>query len=164
MQLFCETYQVGDGVEIIEYNNLDKDTCLCLTDKNISACGIPIDLRVVKFHAFNVGTFISCIGGQNYIKISKIVESKYGNIDYNVNIDTLVMPTDICSDNNGHIYVSGQGSNNIHRLTQDGKVVDIPLDSRHGITQPVALCFTKNYDKLYIVNEWGKSVLVFDVI
>lgn len=61
-------------------------------------------------------------------------------------------PTDICSDNNEHIYASGQGCNNIHRLTQDGKVLDIPLDSRHGITQPVALCFNQNYDKLYIAN------------
>ncbi|VDI34088.1 Hypothetical predicted protein [Mytilus galloprovincialis] len=85
-------------------------------------------------------------------------------------------PTDICSDENGHIYVSGQGSNNIHRLegyfkksdryriNQDYKVLDIPLDSNHGIKEPVALCFNQNYSKLYIVNEWGKSVLIFDVI
>lgn len=92
-------------------------------------------------------------------------------------------PTDICSDNNGHIYVSGQGSNNIHRLiwqskrteikwgrskrysiTENYKVLDIPLDTNHGIKKPVSLCFAKDYSKLYIVNEWGKSVLVFDVI
>lgn len=73
-------------------------------------------------------------------------------------------PTDIGSDNNGHIFVSGQGSNSIHRLTQNGKVLDIPLDSRHSFTQPVALCFYQNYDKLYISNEGGTSILILNVI
>ncbi|VDI34087.1 Hypothetical predicted protein [Mytilus galloprovincialis] len=86
-------------------------------------------------------------------------------------------PTDISSDDNGHIYVSWQGSNNIHRLEEDTKysyvtgeevtdwkVLDIPLDSRQGIKEPVSLCLSQDYSKLYIVNEWGKSVLVFDVI
>lgn len=76
----------------------------------------------------------------------------------------MVTPSDICSDNNGHIYISGQGSNNIHRLTQDDKVLDIPLDTRHYISQPVTLCFNINHDKLYIDNEWGKTVLVFNVV
>lgn len=44
----------------------------------------------------------------------------------------------------------------------DWKVLD--MDSQHGIKEPVALCFNKDSSKLYIVNEWGKSVLVFDVI
>ncbi|CAC5422666.1 unnamed protein product [Mytilus coruscus] len=76
-----------------------------------------------------------------------------------------------------HIYVIGQGSNNIHRLEkwsiafkrqygwkQDLKVLDIPLDSHHAIKEPVAVCFNQDCSKLYIVNEWGKSVLVFNVI
>ncbi|CAC5394566.1 unnamed protein product [Mytilus coruscus] len=83
-------------------------------------------------------------------------------------------PTEICSVDYGHIYVSGQGSDNIHRLIfeskttkiecvlrssmdkverstmdeveQDYKVLDIPLDSRHGIKEPVALCFNQDYN------------------
>ncbi|VDI79287.1 Hypothetical predicted protein [Mytilus galloprovincialis] len=86
-------------------------------------------------------------------------------------------PTDICSDDYGHFYVSGQGSNNIHRIesymeedlwsgcrTTKRKVLDIPLDKDHGIKKPVALCFNQDYSKLYIVNDWGKTVLIFDVI
>ncbi|CAC5371204.1 unnamed protein product [Mytilus coruscus] len=139
---------------------------ICLTNEpsHTHSYGYPIDPRVVKFHAFDVGTFISCIGGQSYIKVSKWKYLGDNVNEHTVKIETMVTPTDICSDNNGHVYVSGQASNNIHRLTQDGKVLDIPLDTRHGITQPVALCFNQNYDKLYIVNRWGKSVLVFDVI
>ena len=51
-----------------------------------------------------------------------------------------------------------------YRLTEDDKMIDIPLSSQHGIKYPVAMCFNRNYTKLYIVNEWGKSVMVFNVI
>ena len=50
-------------------------------------------------------------------------------------------PIDICSDDYGHIYVSGQYSHNIHRLAKDGKMIDISLSSKHGIKYPVAMCF-----------------------
>lgn len=120
---------------------------------------------VVRFHAVREGAFFSCIGGQSYIKYTKhYIAYAHKKEEYIINIESMDTQTDICSDNNGHVYVSGQGSNNIHRLTQDGKVLDIPLDSRHGILKPVALCFNHNQTKLYITNQWGKSVSVFDVI
>ncbi|CAG2251622.1 unnamed protein product [Mytilus edulis] len=128
---------------------------------------------VVRFHAVNEQSCISCIGGQNYITLKEAWECPNKICD----IGTMDTPTDICSDDYGHIYVSGQGSNNIHRLTdamekirkkyyceQDWKVLDIPLDAQHGIKEPVALCFNQDFSKLYIVNEWGKFVLVFDVV
>ncbi|XP_052086103.1 uncharacterized protein LOC127723496 [Mytilus californianus] len=149
-----------------------------LTD--ISKNGSIIGTRVVKFHTVNKDACLFCTGGQNYITYI----NSWDGSNKIYNIATIDTPTDICSDDNGLIYVSGQGSNNIHRLVweskktkigdtrirtwykqeQDYKVLDIPLDSHHGIKEPVALCFNKDYSKLYIVNEWGKSVLVFDVI
>ncbi|CAG2230941.1 ECO1 [Mytilus edulis] len=134
-----------------------------------------IQHRVVKFHALDENAFFTCKGGQNYITYSHQNEF-HGNIT----IATMDTPSDMCDDDYKHIYISGQESNNIHRLKWDGKVVlglrvhvtnaqdwkviDIPLDSKHGINKPVAMCFNKTYTKLYIVNEWGKLVLVFDVI
>ncbi|XP_052085768.1 uncharacterized protein LOC127723244 [Mytilus californianus] len=145
-----------------------------LTD--ISKNGSIVGSRVVKFHTVNENSCLFCTGGQNYITYN---ESWTGPVRV-YKIATIDTPTDICSDDNGHVYVSGQGSNNIHRLVweskepkmvddwytqeRDYKVLDIPLDTHHGIKEPVALCFNKDYSKLYIVNEWGKSVLVFDVI
>ncbi|CAG2239605.1 unnamed protein product [Mytilus edulis] len=151
---------------------------------DISTNGCKIGSPIVKFHTVG-NTHLSCTGGQNHINCYEI-----GRQQENISIiDTMDSPTDICSDDNGHIYVSGQGSNNIHRLEDaskklkdiprksgqvmnyrrfyvkpDWKVLDIPLDSRHGIQEPVALCFNHEYSKLYIVNDWGKSVLVFGVI
>lgn len=102
--------------------------------------GRTINPLVVRFRAIEQNTFVSCIGGQSCIHFDRY---DYG-VHRFINSESMDMPTDICSDNNGHIYVSGQSSNNIHRLTKDGKILDIPLDSRHGIIQPVALCFNRN--------------------
>ncbi|XP_071141763.1 uncharacterized protein [Mytilus edulis] len=139
---------------------------------HLSHTGYTLGSCFIKFHTINEDSFLSCIGGQNYIMYNQR-QRQPKKID---NIATMDTPTDICSDDYGHIYISGQESNNIHRLemyiqkapwqqdTTVWKVLDIPLDLSNGIKEPVALCFNKDYSKLYIVNEWGKSVLVFDVI
>ncbi|VDI34859.1 Hypothetical predicted protein [Mytilus galloprovincialis] len=130
----------------------------------------PVHSRVLKFHALDEKSVFTCKGGQNYITYSQQYEF-HGNIT----IATIDTPSDICNDDYKHIYISGQGSNILHRLKWDGKVVldlrvhdknahdwkviDIPLDSKHGINKPVAMCFNQNYTKFYVVNEWGKSVL-----
>jgi hypothetical protein len=125
----------------------------------------------IKSHT--VGTNLkhySCVSGQNHFAISTLVKTFHTIAVYsirkieNVEFPTLRVPSDICSDDNGHIYVSGQYSHNVHRLTEDDKIIDIPLSSKHGIKYPVAMCFNRNYTKLYIVNEWGRSVMVFNVI
>ncbi|CAC5387690.1 unnamed protein product [Mytilus coruscus] len=140
--------------------------------KDVATYGYKIRACILKFHTVNEDSWFSCIGGQHYITFNEKLEYRIKII----NIATIDAPNDICSDHNGHIYVNGQGSNNIHRLkgyiqeslleseTTVWKVLDIPLDAHHGIKEPVALCFNKDYSKLYIVNERGKSVLVLDVI
>ncbi|CAC5390166.1 unnamed protein product [Mytilus coruscus] len=148
-----------------------KDYVNNITD--VQKHGETIGSCVLKFHTVNGDSWLSCTGGQNYITYNE-GRGRQSQIE---NIATIDTPNDICSDDYGHIYVSGQGSNNIHRLAgyskqhvglfdteKDWKVLDIPLDTHHGIKEPVALCFNKDYSKLYIANEWGKSVLVFDVI
>ncbi|CAC5388266.1 unnamed protein product [Mytilus coruscus] len=154
------------GVNIHGQSYIHHFTSLSTIGETVYTAGQQnnIGSGVVKTHTIDGQTYFSCIGGQNFIMVRKqgtlYLNSVLENMSSIATIDT---PTDICSDDNGHLYVSGQGSNNIHRLTQDGKVLDIPLHSQHGIKQPVAVCFDQNYTKLYIVNEWGKSVLVFDV-
>ncbi|CAC5400082.1 unnamed protein product [Mytilus coruscus] len=147
--------------------------CEKFSFSNILSNALEIGSRVVKFQTVDADSCLSCIGGQNYI----LYKERWENQQKIYDITTMDTPTDICSDNNGHMYVSGQESNNIHRLAEDRKrsnislrmesdwkVLDIPLDSHHGIKKPVALCFNQDYSRLYIVNDWGKSVLVFDVI
>ena len=119
---------------------------------------------VIKLHT--VGTseanlkHYSCVSGKNHFAVSNYNGGNYPNVEF----PTLRGPSDICSDDYGHVYVSGQCSHNIHRLTKDEHMIDIPLSSQHGIKYPVAMCFNRNYTKLYIANKWGKSVMVFNVI
>ena len=119
---------------------------------------MAIKLHTVGTNKRNLKHY-SCVSGQNHFEVSTHVRNHA-----NMKFPTLRVPSDICSDDYGHIYVSGQYSHNVHRLTEDGKMIDIPLSSQHGIKYPVAMCFNRNYTKLYIVIEWGKSVMVFNVI
>ena len=119
---------------------------------------MAIKLHSVRTNKRNLKHY-SCVSGQNHFAVLT-----HGRNDANMKFPTLRVPSDICSDDYGHIYVSGQYSHNIHRLTEDDKIIDIPLSSKHGIKYPVAICFNRNYTKLYIVIEWGKSVMVFNVI
>ncbi|CAG2245334.1 unnamed protein product [Mytilus edulis] len=145
----------------------------CITQPN-SKCVVQIDpdrmIVLFKTTCDELNTTLSCVSSTpKYWK-------DFSGYPTMMNIATMDTPTDICSDDNGHIYVSGQDSNNIHRLVNyitklpfgaksDCKVIDIPLDSQHGIKEPVALCFNKDYSKLYIVNEWGNQfwfLMLFD--
>ncbi|CAG2212342.1 unnamed protein product [Mytilus edulis] len=91
-------------------------SALAVHHDQISLTDLPYNGRhilgscVVKFHTVNEETSLSCIGGQNYITYNEIFKQPT-KID---NIATMDLPTDICSDDYGHAYVSGQGSNNIH--------------------------------------------------
>ncbi|CAG2193474.1 unnamed protein product [Mytilus edulis] len=172
LDLDSEPYDVAITSQNIGYITQPNSRSVDLT--RLSYTGYIIGLCLVKFHAVNEKSSFSCIGGQNYIMYHETTRGYTKKID---NIATLDTPTDICSDDNGHIYVSGQGSNNIHRLERylhkepwetsgktAWKLLDIPLDLSHGVKEPVALCFNHEFSKLYIVNKWGKSVLVFEVI
>ena len=117
---------------------------------------MAIKLHTVGTSERNLKHYL-CVSGQNHF-----ATSHYDNV--NVEFPTLRVPSDICSDDYGHVYVSGQYSHNIHRLTKGDKMIDIPLSSQHGIKYPVAMCFNWNYAKLYIVNQWGKSVMMFNVL
>jgi hypothetical protein len=118
-----------------------------------------IKLHTVGTNKTNLKHY-SCVSGQNHFAIS----THDGGNNANVEFPTLRGPSDICSDDYGHVYVSGQCSHNIHRIIEDENMIDIPLSSQHGIKYPVSMCCNRNYAKLYIVNEWGKSVMVLNVI
>ena len=70
----------------------------------------------------------------------------------------------VTTDNHGNIYIAGCYSNNIHRLRPDGTFIDIILKKEHNIDDPLTCCFNRNYRKLYVVNNLGKVVSVFNVV
>jgi DNA-binding beta-propeller fold protein YncE len=63
-------------------------------------------------------------------------------------------------DQQGHVYISGRDSDDIHRLSPDGTFRDIVLSKHDGVDGPWSITFNNDFTKLFIINE-GKTVLVY---
>lgn len=74
----------------------------------------------------------------------------------------LIGPNGITSDGAGNIYVVGRQSNNIHRLSADAKTSDIVLSDNEKIKDPLTLCFSKDYRKLFVSNQTGKHINIYE--
>lgn len=68
-------------------------------------------------------------------------------------------------DGKDNLYVTSWKSDKLHRLSKDGKLINILLKIKNGLHQPYAVAFNNNYTKLYIANGElfkNKQVLIFD--
>ena len=63
-------------------------------------------------------------------------------------------------DQQGHVYISGRDSHDIHRLSPDGTFRDIVLSKHDGVDWPWSITFNNDFTKLFIINR-GMSVLVY---
>ena len=63
-------------------------------------------------------------------------------------------------DQEGHVYISGCDSHDIHRLSPDGTFRDIVLSEHDGVHGPSGITFNNDFTKLFTINE-GKTVLVY---
>jgi hypothetical protein len=63
-------------------------------------------------------------------------------------------------DQQGHVYISGRDSQDIHRLSPDGTFRDIVLSKHDGVDGPWSITFNNDFTKLFIINR-GKTVLVY---
>jgi hypothetical protein len=68
----------------------------------------------------------------------------------------------IDTDRQGNVYVVGRVSNNILRLSPDGQNSDIIMKEEDGISGPRTLCFSRDFKKLFVSNEHGKRVAVYN--
>jgi hypothetical protein len=64
-------------------------------------------------------------------------------------------------DQQGHVYISGLDSHDIHRLSPDGTFRDIVLSKHDGVDEPRSITFNNDFTKLFIINNRGKTVLVY---
>jgi len=63
-------------------------------------------------------------------------------------------------DRQGHAFISGYVSNDIHRLSPDGTFRDIVLSEHDGIDSPRGIAFNNDFTKLFIINT-DDAVLVY---
>jgi hypothetical protein len=64
-------------------------------------------------------------------------------------------------DQQGHVYICGHDSHDIHRLSPDGTFRDIVLSKHDGVDGPSSITFNNDFTKLFIINNRGQSVLVY---
>jgi hypothetical protein len=64
-------------------------------------------------------------------------------------------------DQQGHVYISGRDSDDIHRLSPDGTLRDIVLSEHDGVDGPGGITFNNDFTKLFIINRDGETVLVY---
>jgi DNA-binding beta-propeller fold protein YncE len=64
-------------------------------------------------------------------------------------------------DQQGHVYISGYDSDDIHRLSPDGTFRDIVLSEHDGVDGPGGITFNNDFTKLFIINRESKTVLVY---
>ena len=69
---------------------------------------------------------------------------------------------DIDTDRQGNIYVVGRHSNNILRLSPDGQNSNIIMKEEDGLSDPRTICFSGDFMKLFVSNEGGKQVDVYN--
>ncbi|CAG2234220.1 unnamed protein product [Mytilus edulis] len=68
----------------------------------------------------------------------------------------------ITTDNHENVYIVERNTGCIQRLHPDGTVDRVVLTKNCGIKDPLALCFNKTFDKLYISNYGSKEILIFN--
>jgi hypothetical protein len=81
-----------------------------------------------------------------------------GHVIYTYDISGLY---GLAVDQQGHVYISGYGSDDIHRLSPDGTFRDIVLSKHDGVDRPRSITFNNDFTKLFIINREGMSVLVY---
>ena len=68
----------------------------------------------------------------------------------------------IDTDRQGNVYVVGLGSNSMLRLSLDGQNSDIIMRKGGDICTPRTICFSRDFKKLFVSNEYGKRVVVYN--
>ena len=69
----------------------------------------------------------------------------------------LSYPVGIAADDN-NVYVAGCGSNNVHRISNDGQTSDVILSADDGIEQPTGLAINRETNELLIIHDDSKCV------
>ncbi|CAC5399935.1 unnamed protein product [Mytilus coruscus] len=75
----------------------------------------------------------------------------------------LVAPAGIAVANH-NVYVAGFGSFALHKLEfKSGEIINsVALKKENGIKKPKALCFNRHLTRLYIANNGGKSIVIYN--
>ncbi|XP_063420920.1 uncharacterized protein LOC134706142 [Mytilus trossulus] len=89
-----------------------------------------------------------------YVVMSDGKEREIYNSPYLKGVESVAV------DYRGDVYVAGKGSNNIHRISNDGQA-NIVLTANDGIELPAGLFFNNETGELLVINNNHKSINIF---
>jgi hypothetical protein len=176
--LQCDCIQfVDDFVAHTKIRVQKINTCLCATwvDDNVYVGGSDSNgkgrLNILDSNGKHISS-VSSIGRVLYIhhRDNSIYYTDYhkvycikkdGSNVFTFSSPDLIWPCTIDTDRQGNVYVVGWGSNNILRLSPDGQNSDIIMKG-DGISNPRTLCFSGDFKKLFVSDERGKRVVVYN--
>jgi sugar lactone lactonase YvrE len=149
---------VDDNVYVGGYDRkgIGKINILDSNGQHISSISIISSISSVLFIHHRDNT----IYYTDFFKVYCI--KKDGSSVFTFNSPDLTDIFDIDTDRQGNIYVVGRHSNNILRLSPDGQNSHIIMKEDDGISDPRTLCFSGDFKKLFVSNEGGKQVDVYN--
>ena len=75
----------------------------------------------------------------------------------------LLDPAGLTLDNQDNLYITGFGSDNIHRISGNRDVKEIVLTKDDGISSPSGITFNKQTNELLVINEDFTSIRIYKV-
>jgi hypothetical protein len=153
----CVTW-VDDKVYVSEYDTNGRDSIHILDSngKHISTIfGISSINRAWYIHHRDNNIY--------YTDANKVYcITKDGSNVFTFCSPDLIWADGIDTDRQRNAYAVGRTSNNILRLSPDGQNSDIIMKEEDGISNPITLCFSRDFKKLFVLNEGGKRVVVYN--
>jgi tricorn protease-like protein len=110
--------------------------------------------------------FYICVGHDSKIYVADsygilwFIEDETGNVRQITIPETGYRMGNLVMDTSGHVYSPGEVSNCVYTLSSDLKLNKIITDSEFCNIR--AICFSKNCSKLFVANNRGKSIIVFN--
>ncbi|XP_063419158.1 uncharacterized protein LOC134701969 [Mytilus trossulus] len=94
---------------------------------------------------------VRCVGKLLCIKVD-------GTLVYSKEVSGIAGVT---LDRQRNVYVGGYETNNIQKMSSDGRICEEMLNKDNGIERPYGMCFNNDFTKLFVINNGCKSVHVF---
>ncbi|XP_063448482.1 E3 ubiquitin-protein ligase TRIM71-like [Mytilus trossulus] len=94
---------------------------------------------------------VRCVGKLLCIKVD-------GTLVYSKEVSGIA---EVTLDRQRNIYVGGYETNNIQKMSSDGRICEEMLNKDNGIERPYGMCFNNDFTKLFVINNGCKSVHVF---
>jgi len=124
-----------------------------------------IGLREISIDLISFSLYIS-VGHDSKIYVTDSygtlcsIEDETGNVRQITSLETGNSMGKLVMDTSGNMYSADRDSNCVCKLSSDLKLNKIITDSELYILR--AICFNKNCSKLFVANNLGESIIVFN--